>query len=168
MTYFKNKDYLELLKDLTDQQYNDTIDDIEDMEWIPAESPAKNKIINSQNQAIIDLTNIKSNLIKDEILKYTNFKIGSFRTRIRRYLQQPSQNGAIMSIDLEIWEHQTKTPSGNPCNMDFPINMLQDNRFDKRPWLKYFVKNVAYSVPIDDAIEIIRWLQGIHRLTAFL
>jgi hypothetical protein len=171
MSSSKDIDYLDLIQKLVDQQYDDAIDDydISRMEWIPSEPEIKKKIHQASSSGMIDLTNVKSNKIKDELLKCTNLRVGPFKVRIKRYNSVPSQKGAQMTVDIEVWEERTKTPSGNPCRIDYPMIFSNDSRFSNRPWLKYFDRgNFGTNVPIDIAVEIMRWMQGIHKLTAFL
>jgi hypothetical protein len=171
MSSFTNKEYLDLLQRLVEQQYSDAVDDydVESMEWIPSEPEIKQKIHQASSSGMIDLTNVKSSKIKEELLKCTNLRVGAFKIRIKRYNGVPSQKGAQMTVDMEIWETRTRTPAGNPCNIDYPMKFAKDSRFSNRPWLKYFDQgNFAINVPIDTAVEIVRWMQGIHKLTAFL
>jgi hypothetical protein len=171
MSSFNNQDYLKLLQEIVDQQYDDAVDDynINDMEWIPSEPEIKEKIHKASTNGMIDLTNVKSSKLKEELMKCTNLKVGNFKIKIKRYNAVPSQAGAQMTVDMEIWEERTKTPNGMPCRIDYPLILYKDSRFDKRPWLKYFNQgNFATNVPIETAVEVIRWMQGIHKLTAFL
>lgn len=66
-------------------------------------------------------------------------------------------------------ERRFRTPSGNPCNMDYRINLHKDNRFTNRPWLNEFgPQGEADDVPIETVVDIIRWLQALKRMNAFL
>ncbi len=174
MKSLTDREYLELLSRLVDQQYDDAIDDydIDKMEWIPAEPEVKSKIPEPNTWGMIDLTNVLSNKIKEELLKCTNLKIGNFKIRIARYNGVPSQQGAKLCMDLEIKEARTKTPSGMPCGpsgVEYPADLLKDSRFKGRPWLKYFKDgSYAHNVPIDVVVEIVRWMQALKKLTAFL
>ena len=171
MSSFTNQEFLDLIQKLVDEQYDDAIDtyDIDQMEWIPAEPDIKEKIHEANNAATIDLTHVKSNKIKEEILKFSNLRVGAFKIRITRYNGVPSKDGAQMALSMKAWEERTQTPSGMACRMDYPMIFAKDDRFNGRTWLKYFGQdNTAHNVPIDTVVEIVRWLQGIHKLTAFL
>lgn len=82
MKSLTDQDYLELIQSLVDQQYDTAVDDydIEKMEWIPSESEIKEKFHKSKTNGLIDLTNIKSVKLKEEILKCTNLKVGRSRS----------------------------------------------------------------------------------------
>jgi hypothetical protein len=171
MKSLTDQEYLELIQKMVDQQYDNAIDeyDIEKMEWIPSEPEIKKKIHRANTAGMIDLTNVKSTKIKEELLKCTNLKVGPFKVRIKRYNGAPSQQGIQMTVDMEVWEERTQTPSGHPCRIDYPMVFYKDTRFKGRPWLKYFNQgNFGSNVPIDTAVEILRWMQAIKKLTAFL
>lgn len=170
MSSFTKREYLDLVQKLVDRQYDDAVDnyDIEQMEWIPSEPEIKQKIHQANNAGTIDLTHVKSSKIKEEILKCSNLRVGAFKVRVVRYNGVPSKNGAQMALSLKVWEERNQTPSGMQCQMDYPMHFNKDNRFDGRPWLKYFQDNTAHNVPIDTVVEIVRWLQAVHKLTAFL
>ena len=170
MKSLTDQEYLELIQKFVDQQY-DQVDDhnTEKMEWIPAEPEYKKKIHQANTAGMIDLTHVKSTKIKEELLKCTNLKVGNFKVRIKRYNGVPSHQGIQMTVDMEVWEERNQTPSGRPCKIDFPMLFYKDNRFLGRPWVKYFNQgNFATNVPIDTAVEIVRWLQALKKLTAFL
>jgi hypothetical protein len=174
MKSLTDKEYMELCLKLVEEQYDDAIDDydIDKMEWIPSEPEIKKNIPKPDTWATIDLTNVLSTKIKEEILKCTNIRVGSFKVRIARYNGVPSQEGSKLCADLEIKEIRTKTPSGAPCGpsgVEYSADVLKDSRFKGRPWLKYFKDgSYAHNVPIDTVVEIIRWLQALKKLTAFL
>lgn len=172
MTSFSNKDYLDLIQQLVDQQYDDAVEDydIDNMEWIPAEPEIKEKMMKVNRSGMIDLTHVKSNKIKEEIHKCGNIRIGNFKIIISRYNGTPSQQGAQLCCDLHIMGNRNKTMNGMPCNMDYDVDVKKDSRFNNQSWLKYFDQSPSYAdnVPVDVVVDIVRWLQGIHKLTAFL
>jgi hypothetical protein len=170
MKSLSDQDYLELLQRITNQQYDDAIDDydINKMEWIPAEPEIKEKI-KAQTWGMIDLTHVKSSKIKEEIQKCTNLKAGAFKLRVSRYNGVPSQQGAKLCLDLCVMEERTQTPSGRPCKVDYPMNFSKDSRFSKCHWVKYFdAAGQGTNVPLDTVVEIIRWMQAAKKLSAFL
>ena len=172
MKSLTNEEYLALCQKLVEEQYDHAIDDydIEKMEWIPAESEAKKKMVQANTNGIIDLTNVKSSEIKKQLLLCTNFRIGTFKVRIDRYQELPIDNNAVMTMSLTVWEEKKTTPSGLPCKMDQAANIEKDNSFTNRPWLKYFkgYGNSAHHVPIDTVADIFRWMQAVKKLSAFL
>ena len=169
--------YLEWLQKSIDDQYGDGKDNtkynLDDMEWIPAESPAKEKLDQYKSNSIggmIDLTTVKSDKIKEEILKGTNLRVGNFKIRVSRYKGMPSKDGFKLALNLTVWEERNKTSSGNPCKIDCALNFEKDNRFNNQPWLKYFIArgNIADNVPIDIVVDIVRWMIVVKKLSAFL
>ena len=170
MKSLSDQDYLRLLQQVTDQQYDDAIDDydISKMEWIPAEPEIKEKI-KASTWGVIDLTNVKSSKIKEEIQKCTNLKVGTFKLRISRFNGVPSQEGAKLCVDLEVMEERTQTPSGMPCRVDYRMDFSKDSRFKKCHWVKYFNSGgCGNNVPIDTIVEIVRWMQAANKLSAFI
>ncbi len=170
MKSLTDQEYIELCQKLVDQQYNDAIDDydIEKMEWIPSEPEAKEKMLKVNHSGMIDLTHVKSSKIKEEIFKCGNIKVGDFKIIINHYSGVPSQEGAKLCCNLRVMGHQSQTMNGMPCNMDSVVNLPKDSRFKGRPWLKYFNGSYASNVPIDTVVDIIRWMQAIKKMTAFL
>lgn len=166
-----DQEYLDLIQKLVDSQYDEAIEDydIDKMEWIPAEAEIKAKIPKLNNRGMIDLTNVKSSKLKEEILKCGNLRVGNFKVVLTHYHQVPSHTGAQFCVDLEVREEKTKTPSGQDCRVDFRADLLKDSRFKGRPWLKYFTSGSCGSnIPIDTVVEIVRWMQAVKKLSAFL
>lgn len=171
MKSFTDQEYLALIQQLVDQQYDDAIDDydIAKMEWAPAEPEIKKKLEQPNYAGMIDLTTVKSGKIKEEIMKCANIKVGAFKIVVGRHNLVPSQQGGKIAFDLEVREEKSKTPSGMPCRVDYRVDLSKDSRFRGRPWLKYFMGNgVATNVPVDTVVDIVRWMQAIKKLTAFL
>jgi len=172
MSSISKEEYLRLLQEYVDQQYDDAIDDynIEEMEWIPSEPEIKKKVIQANTNGTIDLTDVKSDKIKDELFKCTNLRVGNFKIRINRYHGLPSNDGSQIVMNLEVWEEKKHTPNGHPCKIDFPLIFHKDNRFAGRAWVaKYFdKKSTAYNVPVETVVDIIRWMQACQKLSAFL
>lgn len=170
MSELTNEEYLALCQKLVDQQYDDAVDDydISKMEWMPAESEIKEKMLKINRNGMIDLTHVKSTKIKEEIFKCGNLKVGDFKIIISQFNGIPSQEKDKLTCSLRLMGHQSKTMNGMPCNMDNDVNLKKDNRFNGRPWLKHFNSSYADNVPIDTVVDIIRWLQAIKKLTAFL
>lgn len=173
MKRFDQQYYLDLCQRLSEQQYDsiDDSNDYDDIAWTPSEPEAKKKIT-QPNAAISDVTDMPSSDIKKQIFLYNNLKVGKFKIKINRYCAKPSQEGAQININLAVWEEKNKTPNGMPCRMDCAVNFIKDTRFIGCSWLKYFGNsgnnNSANNVPIDVAYDIVRWLQALRRLSAFI
>lgn len=174
MTSLTNKqyqNYLELVTKLADEQY-DSNDDFHDiiskMEWMPAESEAKEKMLKSNaSYGSIDLTNVHSSKIKEEILKNGNFKAGNFKISVKRFSGPPPENEIFAY--LRIWEERNKTPNGMPCKLDFAVNFAKDTRFCECSWVKHFgFGNSSDKIPLATIIEIARYLQFVSKYPAFI
>jgi len=172
MKTMTKEEFLRLVEELTQQQYDDPEPITEqEMEWIPADPPAKDRIKLPSETGVIDLTKYKKDKIKDAIYKCSSLKVGHFTIKVTKYHGYPSPKspGGDLKVDLSFWHEVYKTPSGAPCKMTYRLDVTKDSRFSNRDWLSY-CKNSwsAREVPIDTAVEIIRWFQGIIRMIAFL
>lgn len=173
MNSISKEEYLKLLEEISNHQYDDEEDDVpnvEDDSWIWAESPAKDRMMRLNHHGVIDVTKFRKEKIRDALYKCTNIQVGSFMIRISTYHGYPDKlgKGTDLTMDIETWEKRYKTPSGNPCNMDFRVDLSDDNRFTGRPWLLLFKGSSARKIPVETVVEIIRWMQAIKRMTAFL
>lgn len=177
MTSISKEEYFKLLEDLDSDQYgdNDIPEDthIPDEAWIPSESGAKEMIRLKTFHGKIDVTKYRKEQIQDALYKCMNVQVGDFFIKIDSYHGQPDKfgKGANLTMDIEVWEKRYQTPSGAPCNMDFRIDWSKDNRFFGRKWLSYFgggTRSSGINVPVDTVIEIVRWMQALKRIGAFL
>jgi hypothetical protein len=176
MTSFSHKDYLRLLEELTDQQYDDDsydiISEIPEESWMPEVSSAKEKMLRSLNaNKTINITNFKKDQIQDALYQNTNIQVDNFLIKIQRYNGYPDKTNQItnLTMDISVYEKQFKTMSGFPCNMDLDLNIHKDNRFIGRTWLSLFNSyNGARNIPASTVVEIVRWMQALKRMTAFL
>lgn len=126
------------------------------------------KVVQLSNKSgSIDVTNMK----KEEISRYLNtrneFKVGDFIIHV--------DNGSKENhINIHILETQRKTASGFPCNMLVKKDVIHDKRFASCPWLSYFYGNygvtrkTAYDIPVEELMNIIKWVKAINKMTAFL
>lgn len=166
MKSLSNDDYLRLLEDLNAE------DDIDISEsepfWMPADPPAKEKIKPPGMVGAIDVSNIKKHDLQKIIYNHTSMKIGIFLIRVTKYHSLPGKNQDL-KMDLSFWHEVYKTPSGAPCKMTYKFDIGSDKRFSNCSWLSYLTdKSSMKEVSIDTVVEVIRWFQGIHRMTAFL
>lgn len=173
MKSFTNDEFLRLVEELTEQQYTDEVEEHEhEFSWMPMASYVKDKLKNRPiSNGTLDISKVKKEAIKDILCKGTLFKIGIFTIRITKYHSYPNKNdkNQDFKLDLGFLHDVTKTPSGAPCNMQYKFEIGKDSRFANRPWLVYLSDSSNLkNVPINDAVEIIRWFQGLQRMTAFL
>lgn len=172
MTSISKEDYQRLLEELSDE-YDDEIDiySIPDDSWIPGESSAKEALNKINHTGIVDVTKFKKDKIQDALYKCVNIKINDFLLRIDSYHGHPDKNnkGINLSMDIELWETKYRTPSGMPCKMEYRIDLFNDNRFNTRPWLSYFFKSGnGINLPVETVVDVVRWLQALKRMNAFL
>jgi len=160
MKHFTKEEYIELLEYLTNHQY-----DLEEPEKLeekidctPIEPRVKKKLLSNHN--LIDLTMVRREKLKDLILDHKNIIVGPFKISItcpRRQLTDTT----VFSIS--IWEEEKGS------KIIRKVDVQSDDRFGKREWKKYFSKfKTGNNIPEDDLVDIVRWLQAIHKLTAFL
>lgn len=172
MNPISKEDYLKLLEEIADEQYDesDDVPSISDDSWIWSEPPIKEKIKFQNLHGIVDVTKYRKDKIQEALYKCMNIQVGTFLIKIDTYHGYPDKKGkgVDLTMDIETWEKRFKTPSGNPCNMDFRVDLSTDNRFTGRPWLTFFSGSSARKVPVDTVVEIVRWMQAIKRMTAFL
>jgi hypothetical protein len=168
MSTISKEDYLKLLEELDREDDMDTHPIPEDA-WIPSEPPVKMKLSNSA--IVIDILDYKKNKIKEALYKSTNLRIGKYLIKIHSYHGKPDKkgDGTGFTMDIEVWETSYTTPSGAPCKMDYNKNFHKDNRFAGKPWLSYFtIGGWACDIPADTVVDVIRWIQTIQKLSAFL
>lgn len=168
------EEYIKLLEEIADQQYNcDPAEDmvIADDSWIWADPPAKEKMKAHNGYGTCNAIGLKREKIQEMLYKYKNIQVGHFLIRISEYHGFPDKfgKGKDLTMDIEIWERKFRTPSGNPCQMDYRADLSQDNRFFGRPWITLFATSSSAShVPVETVVDIIKWMQAIKKLSAFL
>jgi hypothetical protein len=158
--------YLDLCQRLLDEREGDedTSDGIEMLVWIPATSKVKENMEASINYGVIDLSNIKGSKIKEQLSKGKYFKVDGFSIKVITHDPVKDQ------FYIMIYEDKNKTPLGRPCKMTYKLKPTLDTRFDGRPWLSYFTyyDGSAKNIPADGMVEIVRFLQIIKKLSAFI
>lgn len=172
MKSFTQDEYLRLIEECAEQEYGDETDNPEyEYTWMSDKASYIKSKIKNPTSGTIDLSKIKKESIKDTLFKSTVFKIGTFTIKVTKYHSYPIKNNTNqdLKIDLAFLHDVTKTPSGAPCKMQYKFDIGKDSRFTNRPWLIYLTDNSSMkNVPIEEAVEVIRWFQGLIRMTAFL
>jgi hypothetical protein len=173
-----NKDeYLQLLQSLQNDDYDHDEDfSISDSAWIPAVSPAKIKMEESRaanNYGSIDILKFKKDQIREALYKATNLKIGEFLLYIRSYHGRPAKNKEPnyndLTMNITIYQEKNTTPSGNPGKMQYKMDFFQDSRFSNCLWLSSFdSKGKANNISVETVVNLVKYLQAIQNLTAFL
>lgn len=72
------------------------------------------------------------------------------------------------NISLCLFEKQTHTISGFPCKMETKINISKDNRFDNNIITSVFDIYNNADVNIDQAIEVVKYIQMLCKYGAVL
>lgn len=104
-----------------------------------------------------DLTNVKSSEIADKIMKNKYFKIENFSLSLEN-IAQNSLAEHIFLYNLKIWEKID--------GINYQIKF--DKRFSACDWAKNFTYKGAEKLKLDTVVEIVRWLQSVEKLKAFL
>lgn len=176
---FTKEEYLALLEKLANSQYDGDEEEFipasyeSSYTWVPPKPPSKIdklKKMLTQNTSVYDVTNHKREKLVSDVLMFTNFKVGNMFLRITKYAQQPDSNEPI-TMDVVILDTMTRTTNGHPCNMEVKVNVKKDSRFAGRPWLKHFTGQggmIGFGLNEETVADILRWLQAIHKMTAFL
>lgn len=176
MSSFSKADYLRLCEQILKDQYGDDEPDeygVENQAWIPSEpsSDLKKKISLPSNNGVIDLTSGKKDKIIDSMYKCSNLKVGNFIIKVTAYHGEPDtyNNKTYISINISIYENKQQTHLGRTSNMLSKINPNKDNRFENRPWLVYFKSfDKGINIPVEEFPDIVRWLQAIGKMSAFI
>lgn len=142
--------------------------------WIPAVSPAKEKMDAARAASahgMVDVLKYRKEAVQEAIYKCMNLQVGEFIIHIKRYNGHPKDKQFVgpLTLDINVMQERYQTPSGAPCKMSYKFDFFRDNRFTNRPWLSYFDSSGnAEEVPVETLVEIIRWMQALRRMNAFL
>jgi hypothetical protein len=166
-----NQEYFELIQRLVNQQYTQEEESLPDSfsgSWIPAESEIKQKMKLKEAGGFCDLTNVKKNKMKDFIVKSGGIRVGQFVAKIIKSEYTDNQMKDLV-LDLTLYEEKYKTALGNPAVLLNKIDPIKDYRFSKCQWVIHWNGfQTGKKIPIDTVLDIVRWLQGIRKLTAFI
>jgi hypothetical protein len=173
MRNFSKEEYLALVRQLTEDQYDELGDeDPQEIEWIPAVPEIKEKIMKLRSDAVTDLTKLKKSQLMDSLFKTNNLKVHGFTIKIARYHGDPDQKGGELTVDFTLYHEVYETPNMKaPCRMTLPCNIHKDTRFLGRSWLKHFdaaTGSHATKVSTETLIDIVRWIQVAVKYPAFL
>lgn len=154
---------------LKEQDEEDKAEFIDCDAWIPAESDNKKSVINSLYGSI-NATNLKREEIRRAIKKHNYFDVGNF-TLFVKYSDNVDEKYPTYIYNVTLYETKRTTASGKPCNMKYKIVGEQDTRFANCPWKTHFTKYVMQhkkNITENDLIDMIKWLQAITKIPAFL
>lgn len=172
MTFISKEEYLKLIQAAQNEEDMEEYS-VPEAAWIPATPPAKARMELAKaaiSNGVIDVLNYKKERLHDILYKKTNLQVGEFTIRIEEYHGRPNKDAAVqLTMDILVWQERYQTPSGSPCKMSYKMDFFRDNRFSNCPWLSYFNSGGrAHDIPADTVVSIIKHMQMIQRLTAFL
>ena len=151
------QEWLELIKKLADNQYEDLSIDYDDLYY----EPPKPRLFT--NDGITDLTGVKNNELKELIKSHNNknFKISEFLIKICvSYMDSNNYK-----INFCIYEDIKLNSKKLTCK----VKIKKDSRFTNRKWLSYFDNfNMGKNVPENVFIEILKYIQIISQLSPFI
>lgn len=160
------EEYWKLIEQVIKEQEDSDMEDFVDCNaWIPAE-PAHKKSP-PERYGSIDATKLKKEGVQQAIQKYQILNIGRFVLTIKLAdkIKQEDKQEYLVSL----YETKYVTPLGRPCNIQYRVALYKDTRFENRPWLKYFrTYGGSTAIPEATVLDIVRWLQAIIKLPAFL
>jgi len=168
------EEYLKLIHDAYNQ-YDEEAE--EEYAWISADPEIKNKLKNLiKPSGNINATKMKKAEFPQIINKYSQITIGNFTVHIKSIVNPTGIDNIVegakeiteeTKYNLVLYEVRKTTPSGMPCNIQVKLNIAKDNRFDGRQWAKGFTQ-LGGSVSGKTLVEILKWMQAITKLPAFL
>lgn len=165
-------EYTKLIQDFYNDQYEDNDERTSEQDIIMGqrlvEAAIKKQSFRSPpHNGTTDLTNIKSDKIKENLLLSQNFKVGKFLIKIKKWNTAYNLDDGV---DISIYEDtKDQTASGKIFATLKKVDVIKDNRFKGRLWISQFDRfqsgnGITYSTLID----IVRWLQAMTKLTCFL
>lgn len=160
MSFSSKEEYLEYINDVYHGEYYE--EDHSDTMWHDLHEIASERLERYKNQKNIpntsskDVSNCKSEEIKNYIFQYFELTVNDFIVKIHKY--DVSKNN-LVKFGISFWYHAYKTPSGHPCNMVFKLNLKKDSRFNSQSWVEDSVENKLYNLSSEKLVEIIKYLQ---------
>ncbi len=162
-------DYIKLYQELINDQYGSDDDLPENIEWIPSEPDIKKKISLPNVSGMIDLSDAKKAKILASIHKCSNLQVNDFIIKITSYHGKPNdKHDAEVSLNISIYENKKQIHLGRISNMVNKVNILKDTRFINRPWLQNFSSYGGQNISLDQLCDIIRWMQALKKMSAFI
>lgn len=168
--------YLVIFNIMTEQEYIDLIlkyskDDLDEepiVDSINYSRPQNNVV---RNSGVVDLTKTNKDKIIQAIIKSSNIRIYEFLIKIdSRILIDVATKKSTNIYDIVIYEENGKNHFGMPNKLLSKVNPTSDKRFEDREWTKHFNNGIKKGMNIDleTMYDIIKWLQMIKKLSAFV
>jgi hypothetical protein len=171
MSSLTKEEYLALINELLERQYEEDKSTSTEPEnhWIPAEPAIKEKLPFAVRGGILDLSNASKEKIRVLAFQSDTFKVDHFLIRVKRPPKIPKAPQIKSTLTIDVLEEKFRTPSGAPCRIEYKVNFPKDSRFNNFAHVAKFQSNGrAINVSEDVFFDLIRWLQAIKRMTAFL
>jgi hypothetical protein len=176
MAFLNKEEYLKLIEEAYSNEEDTEDYEIPDSSWIPSESPAKARMERAReanNNGIIDVLRYKKEQIQDALYQHVNLRVGEFLIHVEEYHGRPTIRKmppqAQLTMDITVMQEKNRTPSGAPCKMHFKMDFFKDNRFTNKSWISYFTSSgKAHNIPVETVVNIVKYLQAIQNLSAFM
>jgi len=167
-----DEDYLELLKNLTEHQYDDfedtssSLDDLYTLAEAEVDYTPQQKINIFNAEACSNLSQATLEGITQKLHTTGNISVGPFIVRIKRYDASKKE----IQLDVDIMEEKSRIFNGQPGKIIEKVNMAKDSRFYNKSWMKYFNNPIKLGtkVPLETVADIVKYLQFVFKNPAFL
>lgn len=154
-----SKEYARLTKEYAEEQYGEYLYPYQDEVEKEAEERKERLLKEKVSSRLLDLSKADLTTIKSELPTSRFIEIGKFNITVRKYYTINTQS----YINLDIYEYVKENKIASK------LNITKDVRFQDREWIKYF-KNAlmgGFQIPLETAVQIIRWLQVADKISAF-
>ena len=157
------EEYLQLVTRFLNEQYGDELEDSYEEEPIedtkPPRVPDFNKIIN--------VTTYKKAEIIDALLYCSNLQVNNFIVKISDYIKEEGQN--TVKYNLKLYEESPHIYLNRPCKKTTKLIPSDDIRFSNCSWVNYFNSSSSgEKLPLEELLNLVRWLQAVSKLAAFI
>lgn len=166
-------EFLYLAKRYVEEQYH-TDEDVgeylpDDLEGILSEAQERKERMERRSyqmqEAILNLSDADEEAIEHALASAKNFKVGDFVIKIKKYRVDQNKN---IFLAMDIYEEKLKITHFGSNKMPERVNILKDCRFQDCTWIVHFKYMANQDIPIKTGIQIIRWLQAVGRLPAYI
>lgn len=193
MTEINKEEFIKLLKQLTDEQYdvNVSMDEQDDMAILAQESPQHDffKLAGTVDRKIFKTRSLSFKAKELDIkldneafnnggsIDLTNSTLQEIKASIKRSnrirmgkftIQLKSDTGA--TVNIQIFEDKDRYFNGHRKIIPEKVNIKKDDRFNNQEWIIYFKNPLlgGSNIPLDIAADIVKWVQVVYKYPAFL
>lgn len=136
--------------------------------WVEVKPEIKEKLFRARKSGTTDLTHARSGAIKGLLFNHNNIKIYDFVIGITKYHGNLESDKLELLVDISILKEEEKLFNGKITKWYKLFDITHDDRFADAPWIFHFSYNVAEEINADTLVEIIRRMQVVKKLSAFL